>query len=116
MFKISGTNILITRGDKGTINFEIENYIFKEGDIIDFKIYKEKQLTAKPILQKKIIIEKEAELVQINLSSEDTKLGVAVNKPVDYWYEIVLNNNQTILGYDDRGAKKITLYPEEADD
>ena len=55
MFKISGTKILITRGDKGVIKFEIENYKFKKDDIIDFKIYKAKQLTQSPIKSKIII-------------------------------------------------------------
>ena len=116
MFKISGTKILITRGDKGVIKFEIENYKFKKDDIIDFKIYKAKQLTQSPIKSKKIIVTTEKDFIEIELSSEDTSIGVSINKPVEYWYEIVLNSNQTILGYDDAGAKTITIYPEGADD
>ena len=34
------------------------------------------------------------------------------NKKTIYWYDIVLNDDITILGYDDEGAKKIYLYPE----
>jgi hypothetical protein len=49
------------------------------------------------------------------LSKEDTKIGKKVNKPVDYWYEVELNPDtypQTIVGYDEDGAKIFKLYPE----
>ena len=34
------------------------------------------------------------------------------NKPVTYWYDLVLNETNTIIGYDEDGAKKIIVYPE----
>ena len=39
MFKIEDDVIHITRGDKATIEFSIENYTFKEGDIVLFRVY-----------------------------------------------------------------------------
>ena len=35
-----------------------------------------------------------------------------MNKPVEYWYEIELNNEHTVIGYDDNGAKIFMLFPE----
>ena len=46
---------------------------------------------------------------------DDMKIGEMLNKQVEYWYEIELNNDETIIGYDDDGAKKLILYPEGAD-
>lgn len=45
--------------------------------------------------------------VEIDISGEDMKIGEMLNKQVEYWYEIELNNDETIIGYDDEGAKKI---------
>jgi len=49
------------------------------------------------------------------LSSDETRIGDYINKPVTYWYEIELNpnnNSTTIIGYDDDGPKQFKLYPE----
>ena len=48
----------------------------------------------------------------INLTSEETRIGNLTNAPVEYWYKIELNNQYTIVGYDEDGAKKLILYPE----
>ena len=52
------------------------------------------------------------------MTGEDTKIGQVINKPIDYWYEIELNpeiNPQTVIGYDNDGAKIFKLFPEGAD-
>ena len=91
MFRIKDSNIFLTRGDKATINLSIIDYKFKVGDIVKFKLY------------------------NANASSEETKIGKMRNTAVEFWYEIELNNNQTILGYDDEGPKRFILYPEGMD-
>lgn len=115
MFKIENTTIYLTRGDKATINLSIEDYKFKVGDIIKFRIYNKAGLYEKPILEKTIDIQEEIENIDIELSSEETKIGDIINKEKIYWYEIELNNDQTIFGYDDKGPKELILYPEGAD-
>lgn len=120
MLKINGTSILLTRGDECTITLkvtpiEIEGYIFKQGDIVTFSVYNRKGLENKPVLLKEITVENDTNIVDISLTSQETKIGEIVNKPIDYWYEIQLNYSQTILGYDDKGPKLFTLYPEGAD-
>ena len=55
------------------------------------------------------------ESVEIELTSDETRIGDYINKPVTYWYEIELNpnnNSTTIIGYDDDGPKQFKLYPE----
>lgn len=115
MFKIDGDTILLTRGDKGVINFSIEGYTFQSGDYVKFKVYKKKSLNLPPVLEKRIDIEEEKENIDIELTSEETKIGELSNIVNEYWYEIELNGNQTILGYDEKGEKKLMLYPEGAD-
>ena len=53
--------------------------------------------------------------VDLSLDSTETTIGDIINKPVEYWYEIQLNPDtepQTIIGYDENGAKIFKLYPE----
>lgn len=118
MFKIKENTIHITRGDKGVIELAIDNYTFSVGDTIEFRVYEKRALDKLPVLSKVVTVEKEAATIDIELSSEDTKIGEPRNAPREYWYEIELNDHQTIIGYDEDGAKVLMLYPEgvEADD
>lgn len=112
VFEVSNNTIYITRGDKGTINLSIDDYIFKVGDVIKFSVYNKKALDKEAVLNKIVNVTKESDNIDIELTSEETKIGEIINKEVEYWYEIELNNNQTILGYDSDGAKILILYPE----
>jgi hypothetical protein len=75
----------------------------------------EKKDCSKVVLRKDVEAGEETELVEIELTSEDTRIGEVISKPVDYWYEVELNPDgeaQTIIGYDKDGAKVFKLYPE----
>ena len=115
MFKIEGDKIHITRGDKGTIELSIEGYTFKPEDKIELRIYKKKGLKELPIQEKEVKVQEEASSVDIELTSKDTKIGDIVNQKTEYWYEIELNDEQTVVGFDEEGAKILMLYPEGAD-
>lgn len=52
------------------------------------------------------------EYPEIQLTEEDTKKFELLNKQKVYWYDIVLNDTTTILGFDSSGAKKIIVFPE----
>ena len=115
MFEIKNDTIYLTRGDKATINLEIPDYVFKVGDTVKFKLYNEYELDKQAILTKIINIKTEVDNINIELTSEETKLGEMLNTAKIFWYEIELNDNQTILGYDEKGAKQFIIYPEGAD-
>ena len=116
----------ITRGDTGELVVRANDYtsdggetpyIFKAGDILRLKVY-EKKNCENVILQKDFGVETETEFVTLELTETDTRIGETISKPVDYWYEIELNpytEPQTIVGYDDDGAKIFKLYPEGKD-
>lgn len=115
MFKIENDEIHLTRGDKCIIGLSIPDYTFKPEDYILFKIYRKKELNKESVLSKKVIVDAETTEVEINLTSEETRIGELINKAEEYWYEIELNGEQTIIGYDENGPKKLLLYPEGAD-
>ena len=49
---------------------------------------------------------------EIILTEEETKMFPLSNKKQTFWYDLVLNDTTTMLGYDEDGAKKIIVYPE----
>ena len=113
--------ICLTRGD---VAFFVviaddrgEPYMFQPGDVIRIKVC-EKKACENVVLQKDFVVEEETEAAHIYLTKEDTKIGDIISKPVVYWYEVELNpdtNPQTIVGYDDDGAKILRLFPEGKD-
>lgn len=115
MFEIKDKTIHLTRGDKATIGMTLNDYIFKVGDIIEFKVYRANELEKAPVLVQTVTVEQEAESIDIELTSEKTTIGEIINEPVEYWYEIKLNGNQTPFCYDKKGPKILILYPEGAD-
>lgn len=119
MFKVENKKIHITRGDVGTIRITTTdpngiNYTFKVGDVVRFKVFKNKDCKCVEI-QKDVIVGEETTEVNVQLSSDETRIGDLINKPITYWYEVELNpdtNCQTLIGYDDEGPKELILYPE----
>jgi len=116
--EIIGNTIRINRGNHLLFDFQIESgdeiYEFVENDIIRFSIYEAKGLNKEPILQKEFPTTIGSDTVTIDIPKEEMKIGEMLNKPKTYWYEITLNE-ETVLGYDDDGAKQLILDPEGSD-
>lgn len=115
MFKIEEKTLKINRGDKGVIGLTIPGYQFQTGDIITIGVYEKKGLEKNSKLLKSIEVKTPCDELEINLTKEDTSIGKIENKPITYWYEIELNNETTIVGYDDDGPAEFILYPEGSD-
>lgn len=117
MQKIDGTTIELTRGDQLSFNLSLQlddgtTYEFQNGDKIIFSVYNKKKMDEDALLKKTYIIDTPTEVIEITCTGEETKIGPYINKPVIYWYEIELNDEFTVLGYDDDGPKVLKLYPE----
>lgn len=114
--------ICLTRGDEASITFDVtqgdgSQYLFSAGDKVRFSVF-EKKNCANVLIQKEFTVNEETTEVEIFLSSQDTKVGELISKPVDYWYEIEINPltaPRTVIGYDEEGAKIFRLYPEAGD-
>lgn len=123
MFRIINKEIQITRGDIAVINVSATNedgtdYEFKVGDVVRFTVYKKKDCNCVE-LQKDVTVSEVGTNVELRLEGRDTKIGDLINKPTNYWYEVVLNpetSPQTIIGFDEEGEKILTLYPEGNDE
>lgn len=124
MFNIeSDKTINVTRGDilfftVGTKDKDTgEEYIFSIGDIVRFTVYGKRD-TENVVLQKDFVVTEPTERLLLFFSKEETRIGDPINKATDYWYEVELNPDfrpQTIIGYDENGAKVFRLYPEGID-
>lgn len=122
MFKINDDlSIYLTRGDAAVFNVAVdaggEAYTFQPGDVVRIKVFGKKSCD-KVELQKDFPVTEATDSVEIMLTSQDTKIGELVSKPFDYWYEVELNPNthpQTVVGYDEDGAKVLRLFPEGKD-
>ena len=122
MFEINEDNsIYVTRGDmayiKVTCKKNGEPYTFQVGDVVRFNVCVKKKCD-EVVLQKDFPVTAVTQGVDIVLDGVDTKIGKVISKPVDYWYEVVLNpfdNPQTIIGYDQEGTRVFRLYPEAND-
>ena len=124
MFSVNeDLSIYATRGD--TVFFEVtaqedgtgSDYFFEAGDVLRIKVMQKKSPN-NVVLEKCFPVEEKTNKVYILLAGEETKFGDIINKATDYWYEIELNpftTPQTIIGYDEDGAKIFRLYPEGAD-
>lgn len=126
------TTIRVTRGDStGSFNNKLcfccpyydeetkeEQYkIIGLNDVISLVVYDKKGYTKKEILRKDYTLRSlgyrsGSKFPELPLEEIDTKKFPLKNKPVTYWYNIVLNNKYTVVGHDEDGAKKIIVYPE----
>lgn len=122
MFQINEDNsIYVTRGDEVFIGVSASKddaaHKFKAGDVLRIKVFAKKDCT-EVVLEKDFPITAETEIAELYLDKNDTKIGDVISKPRDYWYEVELNpydNPQTIIGYDEDGAKVFKLFPEGRD-
>lgn len=123
--------IYLTRGDKTDslhklsfyypiFNYETqeeERYMFQPTDKISFVVFEKKGYTKQEILRVEKTLKEMGYLTptqtpEIQLTEKDTKVFELKNKAATYWFDLVLNDTTTMLGFDDEGGKKLIVYPE----
>jgi hypothetical protein len=114
-------SIYITRGDAALFAVTAVQdgvpYTFQPNDVVRFKVFEKKGCDT-VVLQKDFFVNEACASVDIELLRADTKIGEIIHKPKDFWYEVELNPDtypQTIIGYDEEGAKSFRLLPEGKD-
>ena len=114
MIKIdSDKTIHISRGDAVTINVTANSgtYEFKQGDEVKLRVYEKNGYDKEPVLEKEIKVTETTNSVLIVLTEEDMSFASDISKKQTYWYDISLNEVNTIIGFDEDGAKKMVIYP-----
>lgn len=111
MFKIVNKTFHVSRGNSGIVNLTLKSGNFNTDDIVTLRIYEVQGLDAEPIKTISSVVEFDGQTATLIMDSEDTDFGDLGNEVTDYWYEIKVNEDKTILGFDDSGAKIFKLYP-----
>lgn len=112
MYRIKNKTIFLNRGDKITIHLVNNNDNFRIGDYLTFYICQEGNYE-NVLFQKRFDIEENIDVVDMKLTSEETRIGEPIKSGYrTYWYEIELNGDTTLVGYDNKGPKLFILYPE----
>ena len=126
------TTIRLTKGDITTNEYnklalrctyydltdeEEKDYLFQLTDKISFVVFAKKGYTKEEVLRKDytgadIGYTEPTTCPELPLTELDTKAFPQTNKPQTYWYDVVLNDTATVIGYDEDGAKKLIVYPE----
>lgn len=86
-------------------------YEFQIDDRIKFNVYLKSGYDKEPLLSKEITVDTAGYSVDIPLTEEDTTFGNISNKAVTYWYDITLNDDNTVVCYNENGAKEFIQYP-----
>jgi hypothetical protein len=116
------STIHLTRGDRGTIKVKVKNaktgeyYTFPAGCTVSFVVKARQGYTLEDALRKTVHVLEDTDIVEIALTESDTKIGDPIDKKVKYWYNVVINDDQTIIGSDENGEKILMLYPEAGEE
>ena len=121
MIRLDDDNVTLhlTRGDRCTFRAYVidrktqEKYLFPADCWVSFVVVAKKGYTLeKPLLRKKVYVAQDTDEVEFTLTAKDTKIGNMIDKKEKYWYNVVINDDVTILGSDENGEKQLILYPE----
>ena len=107
--------IHINRGNRLLFDYSIDNnesdYVFEDGDMVTFSVYRKLEMDDEPVVNKDFTPGVGTTVVSIDIPNEEMRIGEAISYPVEYWYQIRLNDD-VISGYNSDGPKKLILYPE----
>lgn len=112
------STIHLTRGDRGTLKVKVKNaltdeyYLFPAGSYISFVVKEKNGYTSNDVIRKVVHIAEDTNEVEVTLTEEDTKIGEPIDKKKKFWYNVVVNDDITIIGSDENGEKLLILYPE----
>lgn len=107
--------IRVSRGDGFSLNVSANGgeYEFQLNDVVRLRVYNKKGYEDEPLLDVSKTVTDETTSVTLNVTKEQNVFSGDINKPMTYWYEISLNEDTTIIGYDEDGAKLFIVYPAE---
>lgn len=113
-------NIGITRGDIGSFTLKVKQsdntyYQFKTSDKVYFTV-KKSYSDSDYIIRKIITFPSVTDTCEISLVASDTNFGRLIGGSRKYVYDISINEVETVVGYDQDGAKYFIIYPEASND
>lgn len=113
MFKIVNNTFHVTRGDSGVITVKFKDgSVLPEGSDVIFSVYRKNELDSQPVLWELKTISSNETSIDLHISSYDTDhFENPENGREEYWYELKVGPDHTVIGYDENGPKIFYLYP-----
>ncbi len=110
----------ITRGDVASFTLKVKQsdntyYQFKTSDRLYFTV-KKSYADSNYIIRKIITFSSPTDTATISLNAYDTNFGSLLASARKYVYDISINETETVVGYDNDGAKYFIIYPEASND
>ena len=115
---VDDRTIHLTRGDRCSFKVYVidaktsERYTFPAGCTVSFVVVNKQGYTKGELMRKTINVLEDTQEVEFTLTEEDTKIGKMIDKKQKYWYNVVVNDDITIIGSDEDGEKLFIIYPE----
>ena len=110
MKRNKNNEITHNRGDKGSIRLINKNGKFKVGDKFKFSIVEQKYDNV--VFQKEFEVTEECSEFFLTFTTEEMRFSEPISKEKEYYYEIKMNDDTTLVGYDEQEHKSFILYPE----
>lgn len=110
----------ITRGDVASFTLKVKQsdgtyYQFKNSDRLYFTV-KKSYGDSSYIIRKIITFTNPTDTATISFNASDTNFGSLLASARKYVYDISINETETVVGYDNDGAKYFVIYPEASND
>ena len=111
MFKIVNNTFHVTRGDFGVITVKFKDgSTLPEGSDVTFGVYRKNELDTEPVLWALQTISPNETSVDLYIDGT-FNMENPENGREEYWYELKIGPDNTVLGYDETGPKIFYLYP-----
>ena len=111
MYRIKDkTTIIVSRGDSFSINFRIKNYTFKPDDKVKLSVFEKRSNFEESLMTKYAVIDTSRNIAVFSLLPEDTSFNEGSDRDETFWYEISVNGDQTVIGYDVADKIKPKLF------
>ena len=112
MFKFTNNTFHVTRGDSGSITIAYKDGSILPSSTILFRVYEKNGFDGDPILEQIGTPAGNTSSFVLDINSEKTmKFANPVGDKDEYWYELKIGPDNTVLGYDETGAKRFYIYP-----
>lgn len=99
------------RGSKGSVRLINNNGGFKKGTTFKFSIVK-KGNYEDVVFQKEFEATEDCNEFFLTFTSKEMRFYEPISKEKEFYYEIDMNDDTTLIGYDENKDKKFILYPE----
>ena len=111
MFKFQNNTFHVTRGDSGSITIAYKNGATLPASTLTFGVYRKNELDSDPVIWVEESLTGDLDSYTLNIFTDPNELENPTNGREEYWYELKLGPDNTVLGYDETGAKIFYLYP-----